>query len=209
MGLEITALEAELLRQAQAGDHAAFEQMWSRLEHPVRRFVRRLVGKSDAEDDIVQDVSIALFYHIQRVLPAERLRPYVFRIARNCCYDELRKQGRFDIDSLDDEHTEHLHALIDTVHSSPHPEDAAHWLLLHMEVMAAMDRLPELQRQALLLYAEEGFSYADIAVVMNTSLGTVKSRVFYAKRLLRQLLHPGTVQALEEEFQEGSTDAQP
>jgi RNA polymerase sigma-70 factor (ECF subfamily) len=175
----------------------------------VRRFVRRLIGKSDAEDDIVQDVSIALFYHIHRVLPAERLRPYVFRIARNCCYDELRKQGRFDSDSLDDDHAEHLHALMDTVHSSAHPEDAAHWLLLHMEVMAAMDRLPELQRQALLLYAEEGFSYADIAVVMNTSLGTVKSRVFYAKRLLRQLLHPGIVQALEEEFQEGSIDAQP
>ena len=80
------------------------------------------------------------------------------------------------------------------------PEDVAHWLMLHMEVQEAMDQLPELQRQTLILYAEEGLSYAEIAEVMNTSIGTVKSRLYYAKRQLRKLLHPDTLRALDEDL---------
>jgi RNA polymerase sigma-70 factor (ECF subfamily) len=80
------------------------------------------------------------------------------------------------------------------------PDEAAHWLLLHLEVQEAIDRLPELHRQALILYAEENLSYSEIAEVMNTSVGTVKSRMHYAKRILRGLLRSETLSALEAEF---------
>src|SRR5512142_1568601 len=137
VGLAINRLEIGLLRQAQAGDQAAFEQLWSGLAPPVRRFVRRLIGASPAEDDIVQDVFIALFYHLERIVPPERLRPYVFRIARNCCYDELQKQGRYEVASLDDEQAEDWTSLADGVPDGAAPDETAHWLLLYGEVKAA------------------------------------------------------------------------
>ena len=58
------------------------------------------------------------------------------------------------------------------------PEEVAHWLLLRLEVQAAMNKLPELQRQTLILHAEEGLAYQEIAEAMDTSIGTVKSRLF-------------------------------
>jgi DNA-directed RNA polymerase specialized sigma24 family protein len=77
------------------------------------------------------------------------------------------------------------------------PEDAAHWLLLHLEVQEAMEYLPELQRQALILYTEEEMSYAEIADIMDVEVGTIKSRIFHARRTLRRMMKPETLAAIE------------
>jgi RNA polymerase sigma-70 factor (ECF subfamily) len=195
----VTALfENTLLLAAREGDNDAFEQLQARFEGQVRRFVRHLIGSSDAEDDIVQNIFIALYYNLHRIEPIEKFRPYLFRIARNCCYDELRAQGRYDAVPFDEEPDD---GWIDyAADCTPAPDDLAHWTLLHVEVVAAMDRLPEVQRQTLILYAEEGLSYGEIAIALNTNIGTVKSRLFHAKRMLRSLLNPGIVQALEREL---------
>jgi RNA polymerase sigma-70 factor (ECF subfamily) len=195
------ASEVELLTQAQAGDMEAFAELQSRLETPIRRFVWRLIGTHPEEDDIVQDSIVAFYLNLDRIQPAESLRPYLFRIVRNRCYDLLRKLRRFDPVSLDAEPVEGWGALHETLASDEsQPEEVAHWLMLHMEVQAAMNRLPELQRQTLILFSEEKLTYNEIAEVMNTSIGTVKSRLFYAKRTLRQLLSAETVRLLDEEF---------
>jgi RNA polymerase sigma-70 factor, ECF subfamily len=190
--------ENTLLLAAREGDNDAFEQLQARFESQVRRFVRHLIGTSDAEDDIVQNIFIALYYNLHRIEPIEKFRPYLFRIARNCCYDELRAQGRYDAVPFDEEPAEGWTGY--EIDSAPAPDDLAHWSLLHVEVSAAMDRLPEVQRQTLLLYAEEGLSYQEIATAMNTNIGTVKSRLFHAKSMLRRLLNPGILQALEREL---------
>lgn len=200
-------LEYRLLEQARAGDHSAFGELQEVLEPPIRRFVRRLIGYHDAEDDIVQTVFIALYRSMHRIDPVENLRPYVYRMARNRCYDELRSQGRFQKVSLDEEAAEMWVSFTAAQDEMPHSEDVAHWLLLHLEVREAMDRLPEFQRQTLILYAEEEMSYAEIARAMNCSIGTVKSRLFYAKRTLRQLVRPETLEALEAEFQDDDPPA--
>jgi RNA polymerase sigma-70 factor (ECF subfamily) len=192
--------EHQLFRQVRAGNMAALETLLALLEPPIRRFIRRLIGKHDAEDDIVQMVFIALYRHRDRIEPVENLRPYVFRMVRNRCYDELRRQGRYREMSLDDEPVEWRVSFTAADEQPAGTEEVAHWLLLQLEVQEAMDRLPELQRQALILYAEEGMSYAEIAEVMGTGVGTIKSRLFHAKRTLRRLLRPETLTALEEEF---------
>jgi RNA polymerase sigma factor (sigma-70 family) len=86
-------LEHELLRQTQAGDYDAFEQLYTQLQGPIRRFVRRLIGNAETVDDIVQLTFISLHRNLHRINPVENLRPYLFRIARNHSWDELRKQG--------------------------------------------------------------------------------------------------------------------
>ena len=189
--------EVELLIQAQAGDMDAFADLQTRLDAAIRRFVWRLIGTSPEEDDIVQDSMIALYLNLDRIQPADKLRAYLFRIVRNRCYDLLRKRRRYQHLSLDDEPVE-MWASLHASTAVGQPEDVTHWLLLRMEVQAAIDRLPELQRQTLILYAEEGLAYNEIADAMDTTIGTVKSRLFYAKKTLRQLVNPDTLQMLEE-----------
>lgn len=199
--------EPELLRLSQEGDMDAFAELQTRLESPMRRFIWRLIGTQDAEDDIVQDSFIALYLNLDRIQPVENLRPYLFRIVRNRCYDLLRKKGRFEHMSLDDEPVESYVSLYEAATDHSGPEEVTHWLMVQMEVQAAMNKLPELQRQTLILYSEENMAYNEIAEAMNCSIGTVKSRLFYAKKTLRQLISPETLQMLDNEFNSGGRDA--
>lgn len=192
-------IEFDLLRQARDGDMFAYEDLQLRLEPPIRRFIRRLIGMHHAEDDIMQDVFLSFYLNLSNIDPVENLRPYLYRIARNRCYDELRRQGRRETVSLDDEPTQ-VWVSFTEANRQPQPEDLTHWLLLHLEVQNAIQKLPDTQRDALILYTEENMTYAEIAEVMDTSIGTVKSRIYYAKKGLRQYLSPDTLAVLEQEF---------
>ncbi len=193
--------EIDLLQQAQNGDMEAFGELQSLLDSPIRRFVWRLIGTHDAEDDIVQDSLIALYLNLDRISPPENLRPYLFRIVRNRCYDLLRKRRRFEHLSLDEEPVEAWVSL--HTDDGNGPEEMTDWLMLHLEVQQAINKLPELQRQTLILYSQENLAYNEIAEVMNCSIGTVKSRLFYAKKTLRQFISPETLKILETEFKSG------
>jgi RNA polymerase sigma-70 factor (ECF subfamily) len=196
--------ETELLLRAQCGDWEAFESLQGQLEPLIRRYVRRLIGPGDAEDDIVQDTFIALYKNLSRIDPVANLRPYIFRIARNRCYDELRR-GRFDDLSLDDEQVIDEQGSVwvsytDFSSNGAQPDELTHWLLLNLEVQEAMERLPQNQRETLILFSEHDLSYAEIADIMHTSVGTVKSRLFYARKNLCGLLRPETLDHLKQEF---------
>lgn len=213
--------EHELLRQAQAGDYDAFEELHASLEPAITRFVMRLTGgRTQEAEDVVQDTFLALYINMHKIDPVENLRPYVFRIARNNCYDILRRQGRYEEMSLDQEAV-NVRVSFDLANNyGEMPEDVAHWLLLHLEVQEAMEYLPELQRQALILYTEEAMSYAEIADIMDVTVGTIKSRIFHARRQLRRMMKPETLAAIEgkvlpqaepdrEENPESTTETQP
>lgn len=191
--------EQQLLRLAQNGDMLAFEDLHARLSPHLLRFIRRIVGYGQEADDVLQDTFVALFVKLPEI-QAEKLRPYAFRIARNRCYDLLRREGRAGTLALDAE-PEHGGAPLEIADErATAPDDAAHWLLLHMEVQDALDRLPPLQRQTLTLYTEAELSYQEIAEVMEVNIGTVKSRLFHAKKNLRGLLRPETLLAIYDEL---------
>jgi RNA polymerase sigma-70 factor (ECF subfamily) len=201
-------IEQALLVAAQGGDKDAYDTLYLRLEPDIRRFVRRLLGGAhDALDDIVQETFVRAYMHLHDIDPT-RLRPYLFRIARNRTYDILRRGQRRDHLSLDDEPVQ-VHVSFNQAEHQIRPDDAAHWLLLHLEVREAMDGLPEAQREALILFSEEQLSYAEIAETMGCSVGTVKSRIYHAKRNLRGLLAPATLELLAEEFGDSEKSSTP
>lgn len=201
-------MEHDLLRDAQNGDMDAYEDLQRRLEPDIRRFVARLINDPIAADDVVQEVFIAFYQNLHRINPVENLRPYIFRMARNRCYDTFRRNGRYDELSLDDEPVQ-IQVSFTQAHHQPKPDDLTHWMLLHLEVQEAIDQLPEVQRQALILYSEEHMSYAEIADIMDVSVGTVKSRLYYAKKNLRGYLRPETLAVLDEEFGADNKQAKP
>ena len=166
-------LEQNLLIDAQQGDVKAYEDLQLMLQPAIYRFVHRMLNDPMRAEDIVQEVFIKFYQHLHTIDPPEKLRPYLYRIARNRCYDELRRMGRHESVSLDDEPVAVYVSFIQA-QSQPGPDDVVHWLLLAIEVREAIDRLPESQRRALILYSEEAMSYAEIAEIENVSLGTVK-----------------------------------
>ena len=188
--------EHELFEQAKANNRTAFDRLQETLDASVRRFVRRLVGISEAEDDVVQDAFLALYMNIEKLESSEHLRPFLFRVVRNLCYDTLRRQGRFQfvpLDAASEDSAVNPSFLTDR---RQQPDEELHWILLYSEVQKAIDRLPEIQRQAIILYCEENLTYAQIAEAMGTDIGTVKSRIFYGRKNLRNLLKPEILEAL-------------
>lgn len=188
--------EHELFAEAKAGNRTAFDRLQEALNASVRRFVRRLVGISEAEDDIVQDVFLALYMNLERLESSEHLRPFLFRVVRNRCYDTLRRQGRFQfvpLDAASEGSAVNPSFLTDR---RKQPDEELHWKLLYSEVQKAIDHLPEIQRQTIILYCEENLTYARIAEAMATDIGTVKSRIFYGRKNLRNLLKPEILEAL-------------
>jgi len=189
--------EQELLEQARAGDRSAFNSLEQRLQAQMRRFIRRLIGSSREEEDILRDAFLALYLNLERISVAEGLRPFLFRVLRNLCYSELRRKGRkarFAFVSLDTDGN--TIALRDLPEQAPPPHERVLWRLFYEKVQKAMERLPELQRQTLLLYLEEDLTYQQIAEVMSTNTSTVKSRLHEARQNLIRHLKPDIAEIL-------------
>lgn len=200
--MDSQAIEIELVTRAQAGDADAFNRLCTRLQPLVLRFVRRLIRHAEVVEDIVQDTFVALYAHLASLDPPGRLRPYLFRIARNLCYDELRRRGRLEPLAINDDPIPFADATSPLNDVPASPDEVMHWLSLYLEVQSAMERLPEAHRMTLILFAEEALSYTEIAEAMRTSIGTVKSRIFYARKALRLGLRPEVVQVLDEALRE-------
>jgi len=160
--------------------------------------VRRQIRHTEVVEDIVQEAFVALYAHLSQLDPPSRLRPYLFRIARNLCYDELRRRGRLEPLSVNEDPIPFADASVPLNDPAASPDEVMHWLSLYLEVQNAMERLPEAHRMTLILFAEEELSYTEIAEAMRTSIGTVKSRIFYARKALRLGLRPEVVKVLDE-----------
>jgi len=186
---------------------SAFERLQAELDPPVRRYIRRVLGvqvNDIAVDDLAQETFIALYHRLTRSvdpLPLSEAKPYTYGIARNLCYAELRRVERYglsledDRDSSDDAHGMGYTVLADSTQS---PETAAYWMLLNIEVQQAINKLPPTHREALLLYCQAEMSYEEIADTLGVNVGTVKSRLHYAKRMMRGLVSAATIEAIED-----------
>lgn len=185
-------IELSVLEAAKRGDKRAFDRIQQQYQTVALRFVYRLVGQSMNVDDIVQNSFLALWLNIERIESISHLRGFLFRVLRNQCYDTLRKQGRYQKVAIDDAHPTAL-AQHNPLSS---PEDSTHWMLLYSDVQTAIDQLPEIHRQTLLMYYQFDLTYAEIADAMNVNIGTVKSRIFNARKQLVRMLPPETINAI-------------
>ena len=147
---------------------------------PLYVYVVELVHDEQTSLDIVQETFINAVRHLGSLREDQKFGSWLFGIAHQKCIQRWRKQGREE-------------ALLDefagaTPECQPDPLE----LLLRAEqeeqFMELLDRLPPAQRSVLLLHFVEDFSLEEIAAITGTQLGTVKSRMYYAKKALRKLL---------------------
>lgn len=172
-----------LVQGARAGDPDAWDQLFRRYQRPLYAFVYELVRREQPSLDIVQETFISAVRHIGSLRDDERFGSWLFGIAHQKCAQHWR-------------HTSRANRVVDADQELPEdaagPEDDPAAWLIHREreeaFMSALNQLPEPHRAVVLLHFLEDFSLEEIAGITAAPLGTVKSRLHYAKRMLRQRL---------------------
>ena len=158
------------------GERAAFDDLIDRWNEPLWRYVRRLAGDDSAAGDILQDTWLRVLRGIPRLRDPARLRPWLFGIARRSAMDQLR-----------DQYVRAAAAGVDVADLPAGDPPAA-----TEEELAAMHeqlaRLPLVEREVLTLFYLQELSLDDVSDVLAVPVGTVKSRLFRARRLLRREL---------------------
>jgi len=161
---------------AQQGDVAAFEELLRRLHKPLRQYMNRMVGASDA-DDVMQDSAIQLYRNIRYLRDPVVFRAWAFRIATRIALTYLKRAERWrQLESDPD-----LIRAIAVVPSSEHEQfdrDYLEWI----------DRVSPASRAALLLHYEQHLSLEETAAILDVPVGTVKSRLSYGLASIRNQL---------------------
>ncbi len=166
--------------QARAGEPAAWDTLFHRYQLPLYVYVFELVNDEQTSLDLVQETFIAAARHIGGLREDGKFGSWLFSIAHQKCIQRWRKQSREEI--LRDETAD----LPDAFDEGP--DDLLIRQEQETEFMNLLNRLPLPQRSVLLLHFIEDFSLEEIARITGTQLGTVKSRLHYAKKSLRKLL---------------------
>jgi RNA polymerase sigma-70 factor (ECF subfamily) len=158
----------------------------------LRAFAIGLCGKADGADDLVQETLVRAWANQTGFQPGTNLMAWLYTILRNAFYTEFRKH-RHEVADTDGQFAATL---------AHRPSQESH--VEFREFRAALAKLPDDQREALLLVGASGLSYEEAAQICNCALGTMKSRVYRARTRLTTML---SVSATELHRQHSEWDA--
>lgn len=183
--------DAALLAQLRAGDAAAYER-WVRGSAPrVLRVVRRLLRNEQDAQDVTQDAFLSAFRHLASFDGSARLSTWLHRIAVNAALMKLRSQRRHPEESIEerlprfDAEGEHAHA---PSAWAARADGALANAELRKAVRAAIDELPDLHRDVLLLRDIEELSTEEAAAALGITVAALKTRLHRARLALRERL---------------------
>ena len=154
------------------GDRAAFDALFERYRGPMWNFFRRRTPTSADAEELAQDTFLAVLQGARRYEPRASFRSYLFGIAFNVLLAWRRKAGRRGDESVQ----------ADTIAGPSHDPSSAIWV---RDALAALD--PD-DREILMLREYDALEYAEIARVTGAPINTVRSRLFRARRALRERL---------------------
>ena len=172
--------DAELAARAQAGDRDAFGELVGRYAAQARRVARAVLGNPEDADDAAQDGFLAALTHLARYDASRPFGPWLLRIVANAAADRRRRRRVRT--------SEELSPILAA--PNPGPDQLTDRAAFRSTLAAALARLPERQRMAVVLFDVEGYRHAEIAEMLNVPEGTVRSDVFHARRALRAALTP-------------------
>ena len=189
-----------LLRRAQRGDPDAFEQLMTPLENLIWRVCWHYTGERETASDCAQEAMVKIWRYLAGYRGDCAFESWVYRIAANCSMDAMRKKKRDRSESIEPL----KEAGFDPADPEPGTEEKVIAAERRRQLREGIARLPEEQREALVMTQLEGVSYEDAAARLGVSEGTVKSRVNRAKAKLKEWLEesgelsaPGSVQRRE------------
>ena len=166
--------------EARAGDAAAWDILLRRYQLPLYAYVQEMVRNEHTSYDVVQETFVSAIRHIGGLREDAKFGSWIFGIAHQKCLQHWRRDARTA--ALFAESAEAVPELVEG------PREVLIREEQESELMRLLHELPLPQRSTLLLHFVEGFPLEEIAAITNAALGTVKSRLHYAKRALRVLV---------------------
>jgi len=168
--------DAALIGRIREGDEEAFTTFVERCQHSLINYLTHLTRSRERAEEIAQDAFVRLYGSVRRCRDEQRLTPYLFRIATNLVVSEVRRERRWK---------RILPMLAAAQPRSAPATDLAMLEEIQRKVAAALAQVPLKFRAPLVLYEIEGWSHDAIARALGCRIGTVKSRIFRARRLMR------------------------
>lgn len=184
-------LDLEKVRASKAGDREAFDYLITKHKDIVYAVAYRFAKDQDLALDLAQDVFIRAFKGIKSFKGRSRFSTWLYRIAINTCIDYTRKQSRsVSSRAVPEEVAEYADSEPIGIRPPRGPAKKALTSELGEQIQKAIDALPEYHKSVFVLYEIEGMPYKEIADVVGCSIGTVMSRLHYARKKLRTMLEP-------------------
>jgi RNA polymerase sigma-70 factor, ECF subfamily len=181
--------DADLVRQAQAGNAKAFDQLVTRYRGKVYGMCYQLTQNEQDAWDLSQDSFIKAWRALPSFKGDSSFYTWIYRISHNTAYDWLRKKRIQGESEFDDEIHRNIAAGAEAVpHGESRPDEAMKNQELGARIKEAIALLSPDHRTVILLREVEGLSYEEIATVIESSVGTVMSRLFYARKKLQEQL---------------------
>jgi RNA polymerase sigma-70 factor (ECF subfamily) len=178
--------DEQLLACFAAGKREALEELFRRYRTPAYRVAYRLLGHEADALDAVQEGFVKALTHLDGFRGHSSFKTWLLRVVSNAALDLGRQRGRREMLSL------HRGGAGDLDGAGPVlPGDPAHGLEradLRRLLDEALAALPEAQRRTFVLHADAGLSYREVAEALGISIGTVMSRLYYARQKLRAFL---------------------
>ena len=161
----------------------AFNRALTEHADGLKTFAARMLGDPLAAEDVAQDAFLALYRHLEQV-PASAFRPWLYRVARNLCLDQIRRR-KFRLRLFRDVETDDRpHVPADP--RSDRPDQIAEAREARERIETAIQELPQRFREAFLLCELQGLSYEDAAAIVGCPVKTVSTRLFRARQRFKE-----------------------
>jgi RNA polymerase sigma-70 factor, ECF subfamily len=174
--------DAELVARVRRGSREAAGRLAERYLRPARAVALSIVGEVAGAEDVCQDAFVYAMERIDDCRHPDRFGAWLFQIVRNRSRNHLR-----------DDKTAVSRSVHDVVLASdvPGPERRVEVNELRDQLLQALEELPEIRREVVLLHDLEGWTHREIAELLDLPVGTVASHLHHARRRLREILRDG------------------
>jgi len=179
----------ELVRAVLDGDSTAYRGLVERYQGRIYSVCYGMVRNREDARDLAQEAFVKAFKNLARFRFGASFYTWLCRIAMNVSIDHLRRQKVRRADVFDEAiASRNADGVMSLQHHRNDPGKDLERKRLHAAILAAMDELPEEQKQVIVLREVEGMAYKEIAEVMDIPEGTVMSRLYYARKKLQKTL---------------------
>jgi RNA polymerase sigma-70 factor (ECF subfamily) len=178
-------VEPEMIRQAQAGEESAFNEIVRAYRKRILGSLYRLIGRADEIEDVGQEVFVRLFFSIKQLRAVEVFEPWLYRLTVNAAYDHLRKRRRSP-DLLMTELSEEQLLSADAAESGKRLENEQRNEETRQLANTLLSHVSEQDRILLTLKEVQGFSLKELSAVYDVNENALKVRLFRARRRARK-----------------------
>ncbi len=184
--------DAEVVQRHLAGDARAFAELVVRYQTRLLNFIYRTIGDRERAEDLVQEVFVRVYRHVQRFDQARKFSTWIYTIASNLAKNELRNRSRNPLVLFQTirRQWEPDHRPLQFEDARARPDDLFRRRHLRQLVEWSVAQLPDHHRVVFVLRELEGRSYEEIAEITGCNLGTVKSRLNRARNNFAAIIAP-------------------